>query len=220
MNKIGILGLGSFSTLHYVQKLNKAYQHRFGGFSTAPFVLLNVDFNTINPYLPNDFNSVIQNLEYPLKELNSLGITHLLVPNITLHESLDKITDELHFQLIHPLPLLSEVLNSRKIQQVVVLGTKYTMNSSYFKSFLESHSIQIMKQNRDFEQQVDDIRRKAYEGIDCINEFKTIVDEIPKAYSIIVACTELSILVDKIENRQIIDLANLQIKGTIELYPH
>lgn len=53
INQLGILGLGSKSTLYYVEQLNTLYNRSFGGFSTCPFMMVNANFNDINPYLPD-----------------------------------------------------------------------------------------------------------------------------------------------------------------------
>ncbi len=52
---LGLLGLGSRSTQHYIGLMNARYNALHGGYSTCPFVMLNVDFNRINPFLPDDF---------------------------------------------------------------------------------------------------------------------------------------------------------------------
>ena len=53
--RLGILGLGSRSTIFYMEQLNKIHQAVHGGYSTCPFMLINSDFNGINPFLPNSF---------------------------------------------------------------------------------------------------------------------------------------------------------------------
>jgi aspartate racemase len=217
MENIGILGLGSNSTLHYIRELNFAYQESKGRYGTAPFVLLNIDFDTINPYLPDQFDAVIKSLCLPLREIESFGISHLLVPNITLHETLDKIIDDYHFELIHPLQLLADELKKENVQEVVLLGTKYTMNSTYITRFLNSNSIDVLKMKENFMNQIDELRIKAYKGIDCQKEFSTVISGLPESSQIVIACTELSILANAIVKRKVYDLAQLQIKKTVEI---
>jgi|TARA_R110000737_G_scaffold202403_1_gene221604 aspartate racemase len=217
MNKLGILGLGSYSTAHYIQKLNSAYHKEKGGFSTAPFVMLNVDFDSINPYLPDQFDEVVRNILGPLKELESYGITHLLVPNITLHESLDKIKDEFQFEIIHPLPLLIDELKRNQVEKATLFGTKYTMNSLYLNRFLAENSIEVVKQSDPFEQQIDEIRMSAYEGINCLSQFTVLESLISNDTAIVIACTELSILNVKKRQSLVFDLSEIQIKRATEL---
>jgi aspartate racemase len=55
---IGLLGLGSYSTTFYLSKLNELYHQQYGGYSTWPFRMLNANFNDINPFLPNQFETL------------------------------------------------------------------------------------------------------------------------------------------------------------------
>ncbi|HCY80239.1 MAG TPA: hypothetical protein DHV22_00810, partial [Xanthomarina gelatinilytica] len=93
--------LGHRSTLFYLDALNKAYHEEEQGYSTCPFILYNTDFNSINPYLPNQFKKLLPTLKNYLRNLEKLPISHLLVPNITLHEVMDKLDTNL--KIIHPL---------------------------------------------------------------------------------------------------------------------
>ncbi len=54
MNKLGIIGLGSKSTTYYIEMLNQLYNKKHGEFNTCPFTMININFNEINPFLPND----------------------------------------------------------------------------------------------------------------------------------------------------------------------
>jgi aspartate racemase len=91
INKLGILGLGTSSTLHYVDELNKKFLQKFGGYSTCPFIMVNTNFNTINPFLPDQEIDLYKNLLPYLYFIEQISIKHLLVPNITIHEVLDKM---------------------------------------------------------------------------------------------------------------------------------
>ena len=54
MNKLGIIGLGSKTTTYYIEMLNQLYNKKHGEFNTCPFTMININFNEINPFLPND----------------------------------------------------------------------------------------------------------------------------------------------------------------------
>ena len=97
---VGLLGLGSRSTVFYLEKLNALYQELNKGYSTFPCVVLNIDFNSINPYLPNKTSDLLHNLKPVIKDLERLAMGHLVVPNITLHETLERIT--MRTKIIHP----------------------------------------------------------------------------------------------------------------------
>ena len=130
--KIGILGLGNRSTLYYIDKLNKKFNALFKGYSTCPFILYNIDFDKVNPYLPNQFNKLKPLLSLYIKEVKNLVINFLLIPNITLHESIDKIYIDL--DIAHPVQLTIEKLVEREQNEAVVFGSLYTVQASYLKN--------------------------------------------------------------------------------------
>ena len=88
--QLAILGLGSRSTLYYLEQLNKVYNTKNGGYSTCPFFLLNTDFDTINPLLPNTSVQLDAILQSYLYQIEALDVAELLIPNITLHETIDR----------------------------------------------------------------------------------------------------------------------------------
>ncbi len=143
--QLGILGLGSRSTLYYLNSLNQYYNELNGGYSTCPFLLLNADFNTINPFLPNQFQEIIPPLTKHIEQLLNLGAQKILIPNITLHEALDKIDKFDKNIFIHPLHLLKNEIRLKNKRPTVILGTRHSMNNPYFNSFIENEGIQVYR---------------------------------------------------------------------------
>jgi len=90
---LGILGLGSKSTLYYIDELNRIYNEFNGGFSTFPFKMLNADFDEINQLLPIYSEELDRIVTHYLVELTQMNVKHVLVPNITLHETIDIILE-------------------------------------------------------------------------------------------------------------------------------
>jgi aspartate racemase len=72
----GILGLGSRSTLFYIEQLNKGYNKKHGDYSTFPFKMLNVDFQLYNTYLPAQYEILLPQLQKDLSWPGSLAITY------------------------------------------------------------------------------------------------------------------------------------------------
>lgn len=221
MRKLGLLGLGNYTTVHYMEQLNSRFLNKKGGYSTCPFLLLNANFDTINPYLPNQFDCLEPVLLGYLKEIASLGIQQLLIPNITLHQTLDRLLEQhsFSFQVLHPIALAAKALQNQAINQVVVFATAYTMQSSYIPDFLEKYHIQTIPPTDQQIQLSDTIRKEIYEnGINtAINEkWKELIATANKNTAILIACTELSLLPQLATNT--FDLVDLQLQAAIELF--
>ncbi|MFD1551213.1 hypothetical protein DNU06_13165 [Putridiphycobacter roseus] len=215
---LGVLGLGSLSTTFYIQSLNAKYLRINGGYSSCPFLMLNADFNLINPYLPNNFEKLNPVLLAYLNTLNDLGTDRILLPNITLHEAVEVLKLPYYSKIIHPIDISLSFLQDENIQEVVLFGTIFTMNSSYFQKKLESKNVQFLKPNKADQERVDALRKKVYENkmsAIVIAEFNQLVQKYSKDKVVLIACTELSMIPKQMNSDKVVDMVDLQINNAL-----
>ena len=208
----GVLGLGEASNAYCLNQIHQKFNERNEEFSTCPLLLYQVNFQEINPFLPDQFEELILRVSDYLNKISDLGISKLLVPNITLHETLDQITHSI--ELCHPVQLTIEHLIKNRISEVVVLGTLYTMNSEYLKINFSEAGINITPPESEDQLWIDDFRRKVYNKEttdDEIAAFQNLIKKYMQDKPVIISCTELSIHCLKNE-ADCIDMANLQIE--------
>jgi len=213
---LGIIGLGYRTTAYYLKKLNSLYNNNFGGDSTCPYFLLNVNFDKINPFLPYQFDKYEPVLQTAITTLTKqANLDAILVPNITLHQSLNKLNGTI--SVIDPILLGLEELNIRKIKKVVIVGSTNTMKEPFFREQFATHGIELLSPSQYHITVLNQLRIKIYEEIETtedLNIYKEIITQYTKNSTVIIACTELSIPV--IPQKNIIDLANLQIENAIK----
>jgi len=214
--KIGVLGLGKYSTDFYIDQLHKKYHNLKGGFSTFPYLLYQVDFNLLNPYLPNQFDKLIPTLQEIVLEIEKLPIQKWIIPNITLHETFDQL--ETKIDIIHPAAIITKYCTSRSTKSLVNFGTKYTMESGYLKSALAKNNIEIHQPEKKDLFWIDKLRTKIYQlkntSEDLVN-FKKLVEKYSINTHVLIACTELSIISEEINSNKVVDIAGLQIDEAI-----
>ena len=212
----GILGLGAVSTAFYLKEIHRRYQERNSAFSTCPFLMYQIDFQEINPFLPNHFDILIPKMESYLNEISNLGFSKLLVPNITLHETLDQI--EIPLEIWHPIDLTLKCLEENKIAEVYLFGTLYTMNSEYLNSKFSEKNIKILKPTSSDQNWIDDFRKMVYvekEYSAEIEDFQNLIRKYSEKNIVVIGCTELSIYSLK-ENPSCIDMMDLQIEAFLK----
>lgn len=211
-----MLGLGSRSTLWYLEALNAACKASRGGFSTLPLVLLNTDFDRINPFLPNDFPQLTPVLAEYLSEIRALGADTLLIPNITLHETLDHLEIPDGLDILHPLDLAMTALDASR--PVMVLGTRYTMEGVYFSNRLDGFEVHApQEEDRAL---IDDLRTIAYDrnpDSALLTAFAHKVVRWTADFQVVLACTELSLVYQSFEAAGVFDLAQLQIDAGLRV---
>ncbi|MFC6268843.1 aspartate/glutamate racemase family protein [Frigoriflavimonas asaccharolytica] len=209
--KKGILGLGNASTIFYIDEINSQYNKMNGGFSTCPFLLYQTNFDEINPYLPNQFDILIPKIENYFSEIKSLGIQKLLIPNITLHETIDKISSDV--EIIHAVDFTIKKLKKYEIDEIVIFGTIFTMNSLYLKKKFGEVGIAFNLPSKEHQISIDDFRKKVYEKRETpeeVSQFQNLCYLYSQHSHVILACTELSIHAEK--SPHILDMAQIQIE--------
>lgn len=207
----GILGLGKESTQYYLSQVHEKYNNENLDFSTCPMLIYQIDFQEINPFLPDQFAILKERLENYLKEIKNLGITKLLIPNITLHETLDQLKFDI--EISHPVNLTIDHLIEQKIDRITIFGTSYTMNSSYLKNKFLDKNISVSVVDFEDQNRIDRFRKDVYRN-EQTEEDTRHLHQLIKKYSVkscvLLACTELSVVANK-EDLNFIDMADLQI---------
>ena len=209
--KKGILGLGNASTLFYIDEIHKKFQLVNGGYSTCPFILYQINFDEINPFLPRDFDVLVPKIQDYFVEIRNVGIEKILIPNITLHETVDKI--ETDIEIVHAIDLTIKKLQEKKIERIVLFGTIFTMNSAYIKEKFNKKDIEIILPDVADQIFIDDFRKNVYSKSETsveISKFQNICYLYSQQNPVVLACTELSIHQD--ENKELFDMVQIQIE--------
>lgn len=209
---IGILGLGIESTSFYTSYLQQKYYEKYGDYHTCPYLKYQFDFDELNQFLPDSFKVLVPKLQEIVNQLKVLPPKKWIIPNITLHETFDRLSHKI--EIYHPLQIALRYCQLKNVKRIVVFGTKYTMNNPYLKSFFQKVNIEVISPNEidcDF---IDTLRKKVYKKTNNEQDLKNYYSIIQKYCTqnyILVSCTELSLLTPKINTDKIIDLAILQL---------
>ncbi|NRD23649.1 aspartate/glutamate racemase family protein [Winogradskyella litoriviva] len=215
MSKLGVLGLGSFSTLFYIKELNALYNKKHGGFSTCPFTMLNINFDAINNLLPNTSNHLDNLVLNPLNKLAQLNVHSIIVPNITLHETLDRLN--IPSNIIHPVTQTIIKLKDDNHRHVTVFGSLYTMQSNYISSAFKSHHISVLQPSEEDRLIIENLRVVIYNGTETTEQlatFRSLIAKYTQNGAVVFACTELSVAYNN-QNNLVYDMARIQINTAI-----
>ncbi|WP_010134763.1 aspartate/glutamate racemase family protein [Ochrovirga pacifica] len=212
---LGLLGLGNYSTLFYIKELNQQYQQQKGGYSTCPFIMLNTDFNTINPYLPHPSETLNRTVQHYIHQLETLAPDCILIPNITLHQTIDLL--KINTPILHPVTLCLQKLQKNNVNSIVIFATKHTMTSSYLPQYFQSKHIDVKKPTPSDVDFIDTFRQRVYhqqESPEEITQFYSIIQRYTQTTSVVLACTELSIYNPKANG--IYDMVQIQIQAAVD----
>lgn len=194
--------------MFYIKELNDRFNDINGGYSTRPFKMLNVNFDLVNPYLPFGFDVLIPAVEKSILALNNLGVDEVIVPNMTLHLTLDKIDfeDEVKQKIRHPFKLMVQKLKKIDVKEITLIGTRYTMESEMFHNYFTDENIKVNAPSIKHIKAIDELRLKVY-NFGYESKFKNELCNILSKYqNPVLACTELSMI-----NSGCLDLVEVQL---------
>jgi aspartate racemase len=215
--KLGILGLGSRSTTFYINELNTLYNQEKGGYSSCPFTLLNYNFDAINSLLPDASDSLDAIVQDYITELEKTDIESILIPNITLHETIDRLVTKK--KIIHPIHLAVAKIKEKNWSKIVLFGSMHSMQSHYISSNFKAHDIEVVLPSEEDRLRIDEVRNRVYsetETVEFIQDYHLLIEKYTTNNPVVLACTELSVFNPKNNNKNILDMAQLQITEAVK----
>ena len=218
---LGLLSLGSRSVQFYNEQIHTLYNEEKSLNSHLSLKIITSDFGTINSHLPNQFEYLEpllqKNIDVAVKEKVSV----LIIPNITLHETLDRLAKNNNIPVIkiaHPLEATVKKLHASNITTVVVIGSAYTSHCDWINSYFALHNINTIPMSKEHAQQIDLIRQRTYTETETKKDhedYNNLIDHYQNQAPVVIACTELSILIDDLYKKTIFDMARIQIQTAV-----
>jgi aspartate racemase len=142
-----------------------------------------------------------------------------------MHQMADEVQQKINIPLLHIADAAAEKIESGGYKNVGLLGTKYTMEGSFYKNRInENYNIDVIipeVEERDYIHQV--IYQELVSGIlkdDSRDNFKEIIDNLKEkgAEGIILGCTEIPLLIkDKDSSLPIFNTTELHAKKAVEI---
>ena len=213
--KLGMLGLASGSNRYYLDRWHTLFAEKYGSEKECLIEVIETEFPEINQHLPNQFEYLVPILNRYFSMLEKKRITHLLLPNFTIHQTIDHLDSNMY--VAHPLKLCIKHLHKLQIKSVYIFGSAYTMQSEYIIESLASEGIVALPPSVGDMKQIDEFRKTVYhenENSDDINHYRALAKKYSDTLPVLIACSELSMYAPH-DSNGIIDLADLQIKAII-----
>ena len=215
---LALLGLGSRTTSFYIEELNRLYNERKDANSPFPLLLIETDFNKINSLLPEASEQLDSILQEYINESEKLDVPYILAPNITLHETIDRLLVQRN--IIHPVHLSVLKIKQNEWTEITLFGSLHSMQSSYISSYFKQNEIDVILPTQKDMLVIDEFRKHVYletETEKQILNFNLQIEKYSKKAPIVLACTELSIFGTELDNKNILDMAQIQIESALNV---
>ena len=204
MKTLGLIGgLSWYSTIVYYRTINQLTNERLGSSHSAKLILFSIDFEEFR-ILQNkgDWNGVEKILSDIAIQLENAGADCIVMCTNTPHLVADTVRQKIKIPLIHIAEETAKEISSKKINKVGLLGTKFTMENSFFKDRLLQFGIEsIVPDDPDKDYIHASIFNELTRGFfkdDTKNKYLDIIDKLKEggAKGVVFGCTEFSILIN------------------------
>lgn len=205
MKTLGLIGGTSWtSTIEYYKIINQQINQRLGGLNSAKLILHSLNFEEVKfPSDPKDWTSISKMLSDISKQLENAGAQCIVLCANTPHMVAGIIQQEIRIPLIHIAEETAKAITKQKMSTIGLLGTKFTMEQSFFKEKLSAYGITTLipeAEEREFIH--SSIFTELSKGIftkATKARYLTIMEALSKkgAEGIVFGCTEIPLLIQQ-----------------------
>jgi len=227
MKLIGLIGGMSWnSTLEYYRVINELVAERLGNLHSARLVLFSLDFDEVErAQRENRWDDAATILAEAGNALKRAGADFLVLCTNTMHKVADAVAEGTGLPLIHIVDVTANAIKKRGLQKVGLLGTRFTMEETFYRERLKSHfGIEVLIPS---EAGRIGIHRIIYDEL-CLGKVKAtskrsclqIVNKLigQGAEGIILGCTELPLLIQPGDvDVPLFDTTRLHARATVNL---
>ena len=204
MKTIGLLGGMSWeSTALYYQQINKGIRQHLGGLHSAKIVLVSVDFHDLEKLLSaRDWPLLEDALINHARQVENGGADFLLICTNTMHKFAEAMQKSLSIPILHLADATAERITARSIHTVGLLGTRVTMEESFYRGRLaDRHGLNVLIPPAHDMDRVDEIIfDELCRGVvldESRQDYLRIIDDLQRrgAEGVILGCTEIGMLI-------------------------
>jgi len=223
MKVCGLIGGMSWeSSAEYYKIINEEINKKLGKLHSGKIILYSVDFEEIAlQQREGNWQGSADILSNAAVSLEKAGANFVMITTNTMHKVANEVKSAVNIPLVDIRDVVIETIKKQKLKNVLLLGTKFTMEDDFYTEYLKNAGINVLipkKTQRDLIHKV--IFNELCLGITKEESKKAFLDII-NSYEIegvILGCTEIGMLV-KQEDLEIcvIDTTILHAKKAVEL---
>ena len=225
MKTLGLIGgLSWFSTTVYYKTINQLINQRLGGSHSARLLLYSIDFDDFDALQKKgDWQQIEVMISDIAMRLENAGADCIVMCTNTPHLVADKVSQKIKIPLIHIAEETAKEIAAQEMTKAGLLGTKFTMENSFFKDRLLKYGIEPLipdEADRDFIHA--SIFNELTKGIfkdETKQRFLAIIDKLHNAgaQGVIFGCTEIALLITQADcDVTIFDTTAIHSKAAVD----
>lgn len=204
MKRAGIVGgLGPESTVDYYQLYIRKYQERMNSIQTLPELFINsINMYNVFKFISEDrFDDLVDYVAGAANKLENIGADFVVVSANTPHIVFNEVREKVNVPMISIVDATFDKAKELNLQNVGLLGTKFTMEHDFFKKPFELGGKKIVvpdEEDQQFiHQRIVDELENGIVNEETKQEFLKIINKLIAAENLdglILGCTELPMI--------------------------
>ena len=203
MRTIGLLGGMSWeSSIEYERLINQGVRERLGGTHSADLIVRSYDFAVIERLQAvGDWDGAGALLAADARRLQDAGAAMIVLCTNTMHVVAHAIEAAIDVPFLHLADATAAAVLDEGVATVGLLGTRYTMEQSFYRDRLASHGIDVIVPDEPDRTTVHDvIYDELVRGVvsdASRSRYLAVIDRLVArgATGVVAGCTEIELLV-------------------------
>ncbi len=204
MRKLGLIGGMSWvSTRTYYERINRFVQRQVGATSSAPMLIESLDFARVyRAQSKEDWDHATDVIAESAQRLTDAGAEMIVIGANSMHKVYRDVEARVSTPIMHIAECVGEKMKADGIERAALVGTRNVMTESFYRRRLVSHGVDLLPPDMNY---VEELDRIIYEELmvgratrDAQRSLRSMFTNLEKdgAQAVILACTELELVVD------------------------
>ncbi|MBN1658518.1 MAG: aspartate/glutamate racemase family protein [Anaerolineae bacterium] len=203
--RIGILGgMSPESTVAYYEYLTRTFTERYSDYGYPEIVIYSVSFQSYVDWpAEGRWDLVARGLGEAARRLEAAGADFIVIATNTMHKVYDEVQAAVDVPVLSLLDAVAQAVLTRQVRTAGLLGTRFTMEQSFYREALEAHGIEVVVPDAEDRAYVDGVIYQELVAGKIVAAsragFQAVIDRLVKrgAQGIILGCTEIPLLVSE-----------------------
>lgn len=219
--RIGILGgISHESTARYYTLLHEKYHARLGDYHYPEAVVFSLDFQRFTDHENTDRDAYIDYIMHGVRGLEGAGAEFIVMAANSPHAVYREVSEAAMVPMISISEAVAEKAKELGLGRVLLLGIKYTMQSTFYHEKLGEHDVAVVTPD---EAEQDEINHIIFDELVIgvhRDESKERLLEIMGAYpvdGVILGCTELPLIIGEGNTRlTVLDTVDIHVEAALD----
>ena len=191
------------SSLEYYRIINETVKKKLGGHHSADCLMFSVDFGPVKDLqYAGKWDNLTDIMIGAATRLKNGGAEQITICTNTMHMMADRVEEATALPLIHIADTTAAAIKMKRLNKVLLLGTRFTMEKDFYKGRLsDKHGIEVLvPETPDIEIINDIIYSELVLGTilkESRDKYLAIINKMIErgAEGVILGCTEIPLLI-------------------------